>query len=214
MSWTVNKPNNDIKKQFDAVLSRAAEAGILMFCSSPDEGQYSGETYPAAYGQDALFRIGAAQADGNPYSWVAVDKVDYIFPGVDVVRTKSQNIELSSVETPETGSSISTALAAGLAALVLWFIRIGVVYTSENQDNQRRDGRIDGLEDRDFKTVQGYKGMKYAFTQLGADQGPNEKYVEIWSTLDERTRKLQNLHGSPEEAREEICRLARNLVKK
>lgn len=216
MSWTVNQPDdNNTKRAFDAALSKATEAGILMFCSSPDKGQFHDKTYPVAHGPDKFFRIGAAQADGNPSGWVFPGQVDYIFPGVDVVRAKSRDITLKGVDDQgETGSSISTALAAGLAALVICFIKIEIAYSLENQDPQGHVGRLDGLENHDLKTVQEVEGMKYAFTQLGADQGQNKKYVEIWSSLEKRTGALKDLRGNPEKARKEICQLARNLVKK
>lgn len=216
MSWTVNQLNDDMKNKLNAALSEATKEGILMFCSSADDGQFSSEQiYPAAHGRDKLFRIGAAEPDGTPYSWVPLEAVDYIFPGVDVAQAKKRDIPLWKVEDVKvTGSSISTALAAGLAALVIWFIKAGVEYTSSNRGNEMHDGRSDGLDLRDMKMVQSFKGMQYAFKQLGADQSPSKKYVEIWSSLDERSRKLQGLRDSPEVALKEICHLARNLVTK
>lgn len=213
MSWTVSEPQDEIKTKFDEALSNAAQKKILMFCSSPDEGNYSGDHYPTAYGPDKFFRIGASQADGHAYSWISLDKVDYLFPGVDVVQANKKDIKLRGVEDrkAETGSSISTALAAGLAALVLWFVIIGAKYSwDENQ------GGGDGLDANDVKAIQNIKAMKQAFKKLGASRESNEKFIEIWSELDDRAKALKELHGDQniKAARQVIHKLARNLIAK
>lgn len=215
MSWTVNEPQNELKTKFDEALSNASQKGILMFCSSPDEGNYSGEHYPTAYGPDKFFRIGASQADGHAYSWVSLDKVDFLFPGVDVVQANKKDIKLRGVEDrkAETGSSISTALAAGLGALVLWFVIIGAKYSWD--ENQGSFGG-DGLDANDVKAIQNTKAMKQAFKKLGASRESNEKFIEIWSVLDDRARTLKDLHGDQNVklARQVIYKLARNLIVK
>lgn len=214
MSWTVNDPPEGVRTKLDEALGNAAANGILMFCSSPDEGNYiSGDPYPSAYGPDKFFRIGASQADGHPYSWVSLDKVDYLFPGVEVVQANKKDIKLRGVEDrkAETGSSISTALAAGLAALVVWFVIIGAKYSwDENQ------GGGDGLDANDVKDIQNIKKMKQAFQKLGASRESNEKFVEIWTVLDDRTKALKELHGDQnvKAARQVIHKLARNLIVK
>jgi hypothetical protein len=184
-----------------------------MFCSSPDEGKYSGEHYPTAYGPDKFFPIGASQADGHAYSWVSLDKVDFLFPGVDVVQANKKYIKLRGVEDrkAETGSSISTALAAGLAALVLWFVIIGVKYSWD--ENQGSFGG-DGLDANDVKAVQNIKAMKQTFKKLEASRESNEKFIEIWSVLDDRARTLKDLHGDQNVklARQVIYKLARNMI--
>ncbi|KAJ5087242.1 hypothetical protein N7456_010858 [Penicillium angulare] len=222
MSWTVDQPKGEMKERFDKALAAAAQKNILMFCSSPDEGhfKFSGDHYPTAHGPDKFFRIGASQADGQPYNWVSTDKVDYIFPGVDVVQANKQDISLNGVaDRRETGSSISTALAAGLAALVLWFFKIGVKYASEKMgvpDSHSNHDRSDNLEESDMDLVRTIEGMKYAFKELGGSSGPNEKYIEIWSVLDTRTQRLSELHEESQipRARQEFYKLARNLVVK
>lgn len=215
MSWTVNEPQDGNKTRFDEALANAAQNGVLMFCSSPDEGNYSGDHYPTAFGPEKFFRIGASQADGHAYSWVSLDKVDYLFPGVDVVQANKRDINLRGVENrkAETGSSISTALAAGLAALVLWFVIIGAKYSrDENQGNDSGDG----LDASDVKAIQRIKAMKQAFKMLGASRESNEKFIEIWSVLDDRAKSLKQLHGDQnvKAARQVIHKLARNLIVK
>lgn len=127
MSWTVDPPKGKTKAEFDKVLGKAEGKNILLFCSSPDLGNFFSDHYPTAWGPDKVLRIGASQADGHAYSLVQPDNVDYIFPGVDVVRANNRLIRFRGLDDDKsfTGSSVSTALAAGLAALVLWLAVIG-----------------------------------------------------------------------------------------
>ncbi|KAE8548955.1 hypothetical protein EYB25_009338 [Talaromyces marneffei] len=113
---------------------------------------------------------------------------------MDVVQANKKDIKLRGVEDrkAETGSSISTALAAGLAALVLWFVVIGAKYSWD--ENQGRFGG-DGLDANDVKAIQNVRAMKQAFKKLGASRESNEKFIEIWSVLDDRARPLKDLHG-------------------
>lgn len=113
---------------------------------------------------------------------------------MDVVQANKKDIKLRGVEDrkAETGSSISTALAAGLAALVLWFVVIGAKYSWD--ENQGSFGG-DGLDANDVKAIQNVRAMKQAFKKLGASRESNEKFIEIWSVLDDRARPLKDLHG-------------------
>ncbi|KAL4787868.1 hypothetical protein BJX76DRAFT_353902 [Aspergillus varians] len=213
MSWTIERPNGDLKSKFDKVLKWAEEKQILMFCSSPDEGIFSSDHYPTAWGAEKFFRIGASQADGNPYSRVLLKQVDYLFPGVEVVRANRRDIKLRVLDESHsfTGSSVSTALAAGLAALVLWFAIIGAKYSRD--ENQK-----DGLDSSDVKKLQDIKAMKQAFKNLGAGRDSNDKFVEIWSVLEKPSQSLKDHHGHAEddikESRRIIYNLARDLVTK
>lgn len=213
MSWTVQAPTGKLKTAFNTALAKAEEKNILMFCSSPDEGVFSGDHYPSAWGADKFFRIGASQADGHPYNWVSDHEVDYLFPGVEVVKNNSKGVVLKGVEDrkTETGSSVSTALAAGLAALVLWFVIIGAKYSGDEKQE-------DVLNNNDMEKLQNVKDMKQAFKNLNANQGSNAKFIEIWHVLDRSSQSLKDHRGNHyqdvREARRIICNLARDLVKK
>ncbi|KAL3472351.1 hypothetical protein BJX99DRAFT_249704 [Aspergillus californicus] len=203
MSWTIEKPKGDDKLAFDRALQRAEDEGILMFCSSPDDGIFSSDHYPTAWGADKFFRIGASQADGNPYSRVSPSQVDYFFPGVDVVRANKRDISLRGCEDHNsfTGSSISTALAAGLAALVLWFGLIGAKYSQD-------ENQMGVLDSNDVKKLQ----------CLGAGRDSNDKFVEIWLVLEKAAQTLKEHRGHDaediKESRRTIFNLARDMVSK
>ncbi|KAL4864041.1 hypothetical protein BDV12DRAFT_205945 [Aspergillus spectabilis] len=214
MSWTIEKPRGDDKTAFDRALQKAEDKRILMFCSSPDDGVFSSDHYPTAWGPSKFFRIGASQADGNPYGRVSPSQVDYLFPGVDVVRANKRDIALRGFEDHNntfTGSSVSTALAAGLAALVLWFVVIGAKYS-------RDENQTDGLDNNDVRKLQDVKAMRQAFQYLGAGRDSNDKFVEIWSVLEKAAQTLKEHRGHAaediKESRRTIFNLARDMVRK
>lgn len=213
MSWTVDSPKGKTKAEFDKVLGKAEEKNILLFCSSPDQGDFSSDHYPTAWGPDKVFRIGASQADGHAYSLVQRDKVDYIFPGVDVVRANNRHIRFRGLDDDKsfTGSSVSTALASGLAALVLWLAVIGAKYSLDA-------GQVDVLNSTDVSRLREVRAMKQAFKNLGAGQSLHGKFVEIWSVLEKPCNGLSEHRGKASEdiqkSRQIIFNLARDLVTK
>jgi hypothetical protein len=116
MSWTLyptsdDPKGKDIKLMMDAI-ERAAKKNIIMFCASQDSGfQAHRDPYPAKEcNSKTMKRIGSAGLHGERSGYVNPKEVDYLFPG---------EIAMSS-EKICTGSSASTALAAGLAGLILW----------------------------------------------------------------------------------------------
>ncbi|KAI1824956.1 hypothetical protein F4861DRAFT_538412 [Xylaria intraflava] len=118
MSWTIDgtsTPANDISA-FEAAIAEAKKQKILMFCSTSDHGSISSDNYWPAKSNECI-RIGAATALGDRCTWVP-DQYDYLLPGKHVpFKWKRQDGVTSWYET---GSSLSTALAAGLAGLLLY----------------------------------------------------------------------------------------------
>lgn len=120
MSWTIQttaQDNEDMKLLKDAI-TKAASANILMFCSTSDQGGNTNEScYPGDWGQ--CIRIGGATFTGDKLTWVD-DKVDFWFPGRDVP------FHLADAEsvTYESGSSVATAAASGLAGALIYCARL------------------------------------------------------------------------------------------
>jgi hypothetical protein len=104
-----------------------------------------------------LFKIGAATEDGTVWKWVGeLSDVDFIFPGHNVVKERYTEAPLESCKTL-TGSSVATAIAAGLAALVLYCVQLGALNNEElNQRGQR--GSVVTMVD--FKALKGHERMK------------------------------------------------------
>jgi hypothetical protein len=152
---------NELKR----VVLKAKEAKKripLMFCAMRDDGEPGAnkEDLPAGMQECKTFRIGAAEASGSVYSRLSYSdahrQTTYLFPGVDiqdVLYSDAANVvgeanpdmgDLQlSAKAPEgltvmngvTGSSIATALAAGLAALLLHCTKLGVYYTQQVRGN-------------------------------------------------------------------------------
>ncbi|KAM0276583.1 hypothetical protein ACHAQH_006588 [Verticillium albo-atrum] len=210
MSWAVSPPTDpEDKEKFDEAVRSAAKQKILMFCSSSDGGHYSDTDYPSASARDSLFRIGAAQDDGLPYSWAGpVDKLDYIFPGVEVVQRSSRPTPGALAKwKPETGSSIATALAAGLAALVVYCVKIGALHTQSNPG-----AKTTGVTAADVELIKMHKNMKQAFDGIGASRETQHKFIEVWRLFESAVGELRS--GDHDSRMAVIANLARNLVRR
>lgn len=117
MSWSLikKKENESQMKQIEKLgdkitLAGNAENKIIMFCSASDDGVYGvhKNLYPGNSGTKAIKTIGSSDEHGKPSKFVdESSKLDYLFPG-------------EGIDELQHGSSAATALAAGLAALILW----------------------------------------------------------------------------------------------
>lgn len=202
MSWTVAPPTGDVKKAFDKALERAIENNVLMFCSSNDTGHFSDPHYPSGYRSEMVFKIGAANPSGLPYERAgSLDKLDYIFPGVEVVQRHTKAPPGVETMHAETGSSVATALGAGLAALIMYCAKIGYMY-----------GKV-GLKEDDVQRLRRYNVMHEAITAFGASTSDQTKgkFIEVWKKLEPKTKELRR-GGTQQRARDLITDLARDLV--
>lgn len=188
MSWTIEKraENEAGISELESAIQDAARAGILMFCAANDQGIARDKSFPAGGREKNLFKIGAATEDGTVWKWVGeLSDVDFIFPGHNVVKERYTEAPLESCNTL-TGSSVATAIAAGLAALVLYCVQLGALNSEEfNQRGQR--GSIVTMED--FKALKGHDRMKEAFEAMGTSQASGNKYVEVWHVFESAPNK-------------------------
>lgn len=152
MSWTVyptmgaNDPG--LTKMTEA-LKRAENKNIIMFCASQDS-EYVGhrDPYPATNcNSKALKRIGSAGIYGERSEYVKPKDIDYLFPG-EIAMSPDKVCS---------GSSAATALAAGLAGLILWCCallqrREGV----EESDGKAKHKNVNKETERNFtdKSIQ------------------------------------------------------------
>ncbi len=122
MSWTLERTAHNTADiaELESAIEAAARAGILMFCAANNQGIVRDQSFPAACrGAKHLCKTGAAEASGAVWKWVGDPAdVDFIFPGHNVVKDRPNDVPLEKYKTL-TGSSVATAIAAGLAALVL-----------------------------------------------------------------------------------------------
>ena len=139
MSWTIERTDenkSDILALEQAVQD-AANKGILMFCAASDGGAVNDRSFPANSVKELLFKIGAATEDGSKWKWVGdATNIDFIFPGHRVVQERYKEAFLQNCNLL-TGSSVATAIAAGLAALVLDCVQRAALHYEELLDRQR-----------------------------------------------------------------------------
>ena len=119
MSWSlVHKDgsdklpsNSEQIRLLDDQIKEAARQGIIMYCAAADEGLYgsSKELYPKQSDTEHIKAVGSAQEFGQQSQFVDASQVDYLFPGEKIEGLRGKK-----------GSSAATAIAAGLAALILW----------------------------------------------------------------------------------------------
>ncbi|KAH7139646.1 hypothetical protein B0J13DRAFT_477896 [Dactylonectria estremocensis] len=213
MSWTLPMPkgSNDTKDTLHTVLQKAVENKVLMFCSSPDEGKFSELDYPSGPWPDNFFRIGAARADGTVFEWTQDDGITFVLPGVDVVKDQMGN---SSFDMPssggvtnrvvdfkyETGSSVATALAAGLAAMIIYCVKASILAVKTANQNT---GPIVGIAipDNGGNLVARPDAMRAAFCSLGKKTHNN--FIQVWEELDKMSDMLERARarGSSPEAK-------------
>ena len=118
MSWSIHSSDVQAteRRQLEESIKKAYDKEITMLCAASDHGRNTEsaavDDLPAAF----LYplKIGAARADGNAWANIGYDKIDYYFPGHNIVLDDYQPAKGQ----PQSGSSLATAVAAGLAALL------------------------------------------------------------------------------------------------
>lgn len=126
MSWTIEDSWKTTEKMqalgdLDDALEEAAKENILMFCAARDAGLENPKQvpFPAKSRTKNIMVIGAAGPSGAISTWVNAESVHFLFPGVEL-RSGIARLELMPPEMEEVdGSSTATALASGLAGLLL-----------------------------------------------------------------------------------------------
>ncbi|RGP62914.1 intracellular serine protease [Fusarium sporotrichioides] len=186
MSWTlpIKNEKDHMKNELHAVLKKAVENGVLMFCSAPDKGKFTDLDYPSGPWPNSFFRIGAAYSNGNVFQWTPDVGITYILPGVDIVQaqmtsTSSKTVEGAKHDKNLTGSSVATALAAGLAAMIIYCVKASILAVKTANHNK---AAIHAIPDDRAIQVAKPDAMKGAFRSLGSVT-PN-KFIQIWEELD------------------------------
>lgn len=239
MSWTIKKNDSDnsekgIERLKNVLSTCEAKGKSLLFCSAPDIGQPSAadDYYPFGCTEVAKkFKIGAATADGSVYPW-AGKEIDYILPGENVVlRQEDQKYHRSVQNCPKSGSSVATALATGLAALIIHCVRLGAIYNTSKEINKEinEDVTEDVNKDNNSKVIKGrvstqtlrvvktFDVMKSAFDLIKSSGTSDdaEKRLGVETFFARHGDLLKKMETGRESEDEKWCiieGLARNLV--
>lgn len=181
MSWAIekkpmieNREPIEVENLRDA-LTEAFRKRILLFCAHPDQGPgVKNTTYPKNL-DSRIFCIGAATKDGNPWSNIGGEDTtsDFYLPGVDLgIPTDTSNVQRKA-HPPErwdkySGSSLSCALAVGLAAQILYCAQL-VGYPN-------------------WEVLKGHDGMKTALERINVTKN---RWLPVRTVFGDRV-----LHGA------------------
>lgn len=207
-AWTIKPPSPDddpddeVRRLFADAVRRAQHNDVLMLCSASDEGQHGDNNYPHAALPDYTFRVGAARWTGANAEYVDPRDISFSLPGDDVpLRNMDYDEKYFQPFDVHKGSSIATALAAGLVGLVYECVRMGIIY--EN-DPIRRLIDVD-----DLLSIRKKRVMEDILHRYGLNKDVNSKYLNIWGTF-----KADALRGTKDRKTKEISRLARVFLQK
>ncbi|RSM19133.1 hypothetical protein CDV31_002054 [Fusarium ambrosium] len=120
MSWTIQTaaPNSPEMEELRAAISNASQQNIIMFCSASDQGSHNTEaSYPGNW--NLCLRVGGATFTGEKLMWVE-DSVEFWFPGHSAPLRSSD----AKSTVYESGSSVATAMASGLAGVLIYCARL------------------------------------------------------------------------------------------
>ncbi|CAF3645222.1 unnamed protein product [Fusarium graminearum] len=204
ISWTVQlqkdeKHDNsaDINRLENAI-SLATTNGILVFCSAPDIGRASKETLESYYpfgckrSSTDLFKISAAKADGHK---VAPRETDNL-PEED--------------DTPKAGSSVATALASGLAALIIHCVRLAAIY---NIYTNKGDGL--SVSEASVRAIKRFPAMKQALAYLcpnNDEKQTSDRNLRVENFFKRPGDIMDNKDVTEEDKWKEVVNIARDLV--
>ncbi|KIW98644.1 uncharacterized protein Z519_00305 [Cladophialophora bantiana CBS 173.52] len=255
MSWTIRKsiytPDsmNDGKDldRLERALDEACKNGALLFCAAPDEGGISDEKFRTYYpvGCDSLssriFKIGAATSTNKEADRTGKSsQLDFILPGHEVRERGSDTVKVD--DSLKSGSSVATALAAGLAALVIHCVRLGAIETirarttkrngdarksggdttsedgAKAEDNTNEDMRTAleavAIKLEDFADIKKFEHMMRVFASIPRQRKAGEtwKYLEVDNTFEGPGKTLVNKEAGESQKILAVTKLAMNFV--
>lgn len=210
MSWTIQakikselardsdmRPKNDADinneraiENLEKAVKAAADAKILMFCSASDDIQSDAmSSLPYKAAPASIFRIGAADRNGqrDPTS-EDTQRIDWFMPGNRVAE--AVNPKSNSQIRWHTGSSVSTALAAGLASLIIYCTHIlRAHYEHTSQVPQATEAA------RMAEALQIPTDLRRAFDSIDSPNWSDKKFLPVWETFRHATADLNRPTG-------------------
>ncbi|TGO35166.1 hypothetical protein BHYA_0168g00220 [Botrytis hyacinthi] len=90
---------------------------------------------------------------------------------------------------PQTGSSVATALGAGLAALVICCVQLASIHTQMSRQKGHPDAPSSSTLD-DLRHVKNHENMKAALRTIGTSPDSDNKFIEVWRLFDKATKDM------------------------
>lgn len=187
MSWTIDPPEDETEwRELDNAIAKAASENILMFCSASDRGARQTATYPSKAAPNKIFTIGAASAWGAADPRVgSLNNIDLTFPGDKVgLPAAAAPGDVSAIK-EASGSSVATALGAGLAALILYCVQVRYAIAQEpDAKNKTR---------ADFERLRKHENMLRAIKDIGTTEKSSYKFVEVWELFGKKVAEKERV---------------------
>ncbi|KAI3391719.1 hypothetical protein diail_6860 [Diaporthe ilicicola] len=222
MSWTIKPPEEPLKGLFLQAVNSAMidPKGILMFCAAADQGNFTERTFPHTLNSN-IFRIGAAAATGKVLDKVGARKdLSFTLPGHEVVIDHwydDVGDQAFNHFEPHSGSSVATALAAALAALIIECVRLGVIHTNACSPEQQNDSTF-AIRMGDLKRIRERETMRKALSSINTDIDADPLYLQVWDLFEKNAERLKAARIGGErggnEQLEIISGLARHFLRK
>ena len=225
MSWTIRnltqKPSASSSGQkyngseheiainaLQTAIDRARDAKILMFCSAADDIKMMGkDSLPFSQAQDCIFRIGAALDKGqrDPAS-EDPNSMTYYFPGNQVAEAR--NPRSAKTVQYHNGSSVSTALAAGFASLIMYMNNMLRVRgeTTRKTDPQQDNNVFDEWA----RQLKNSENMRRAFDNTIDPSHTDSKFLSVWRTFGETDVQIDKAETAKDKF-SELEKLVRSL---
>ncbi|KAL6787896.1 hypothetical protein J3E68DRAFT_445126 [Trichoderma sp. SZMC 28012] len=196
MSWAIEKNSTLPYRPLCDAIEKAVGKKIILFCANPDRGTGYTEidTYPLFSGLGHIICVGAATQSGVRWNQIdANDKTcNFFLPGVELgiqVDTKQRRNPDGPPREWRThsGSSLSCALAAGLAAMILHCSLVTGVATFDSPKwgwLRSYDGMCSAFERMQVDKASGWLPVRRFFGPVVAN--PNENSTK-------KVQEIQNL---------------------
>ncbi|KAJ8119714.1 hypothetical protein ONZ43_g3397 [Nemania bipapillata] len=230
ISWSIRKPvkanvpvtangrlqtpeERDIQLLEEAI-NKAKQENILIFCSAADNIQIVGkDSLPFSSAPEYIFRIGAATRYGqhDPSSEDA-NSISYFFPGNQVAEAWNPR-SAKTVEYHD-GSSVSTALAAGLASLIMYCNNIVREYHRVEVDKEDSQGsRLFKRREEWAKMLKLHTNMRRAFDNIHQDGYEDKKFLPVWDVFGKAAEQMKKTRGEKvlDDLDDLVVRLCSNL---
>lgn len=200
ISWTIRNfvtqdargvqgPEPEPVQQLKKAIDKAKKNGILLFCSASDDIQKRGlDTLPYSQAREYAFRIGAADAYGWSDKATEDQKtIDYFFPGKQVADDFNPRTMRTTELKYRDGSSVATALAAGLASLILYLTKMMQVYSRGDHQKENKFVRYSTL-------LRKRDGLKKAFENIVNmdDDYKDKKFLPVWDLFGAKASELED----------------------
>uniref|UniRef100_A0A098DD49 Peptidase S8/S53 domain-containing protein n=1 Tax=Gibberella zeae (strain ATCC MYA-4620 / CBS 123657 / FGSC 9075 / NRRL 31084 / PH-1) TaxID=229533 RepID=A0A098DD49_GIBZE len=180
--WLIEPTKSSSHKLLHSMLQRAHMLDVLLFIpSSAGEGPQALSTFRSY----PTFRIGASRDDGGAVNATnSPSEVDFIFPGNEVMIQRdidNPRRSVGAILDLESSSNINVALAAGLAAVLIYACKLISLKPmskarSTGEDNDYMNNTYD------LTSLRRYRGMMSAFQNLGSVT--ESRFLKVWEVLD------------------------------